>query len=157
MPKEIDFHFKSPEDSPGYLLGQLTMLWQRKQKKVLDPLNLTQTQFALLAALGWLLKNSDTVTQVDIANQSNADRMMVSKVLRTLEEKGFLTRKEHETDTRAKTIRLTANGEVVLQKALIEIENADLDFFTAPDLDLVKFNSAMSNLVEKNKEDQQLF
>jgi DNA-binding MarR family transcriptional regulator len=153
MPKEIDFHFKSPEDSPGYLLGQLTMLWQRKQKKVLDPLNLTQTQFVLLAALGWLSKNSESVTQVDIANQSNADRMMVSKVLRTLADKGFLTREEHATDTRAKTIRLTASGEVVLQKALVEIENADLAFFTTSDVDLSRFNSSMSKLVQKNKED----
>jgi DNA-binding MarR family transcriptional regulator len=51
------------------------------------------------------------------------------KVLRTLEDKGFLTRQEHETDTRAKSIHLTANGEIILQKAIIEIENADLNFF----------------------------
>ena len=84
MSKEIDFQFKSPNDSPGYLLGQVTMLWQRKLKKVLDPLNLTQTQFVLLAALGWLSKKNNVVTQVEIANQSNTDRMMVSKVLRNL-------------------------------------------------------------------------
>ncbi|MDO7743938.1 MAG: MarR family transcriptional regulator, partial [Pedobacter sp.] len=83
--KDIDFHFKSPDDSPGYLLGQLTTLWQRKLKRVLDPLDLTQTQFVLLAALAWLSKENDAVTQIDIANQGNADRMMVSKVLRTLE------------------------------------------------------------------------
>ena len=151
MPKEINFHFKSPKDSPGYLLGQLTMLWQRKLKKVLDPLDLTQTQFVLLAALGWLSKKSDTVTQVDIANQSNSDRMMVSKVLRTLEEKGFITRQEHETDTRAKTIRLTNSGETVLQKAIIEVENADLDFFSTLNENLSSFNSNMSQLIEKNK------
>jgi len=153
MPKEIDFHFKSPNDSPGYLLGQLTMLWQRKQKKVLDPLDLTQTQFVLLAALGWLSKKSNAVTQVDIAKQSNADRMMVSKVLRTLEDKGFITRKENETDTRAKTIRLTTKGEVVLQKAIIEIENADLDFFSALDTKLSSFNKNMVHLIDKNKDE----
>ena len=151
MPKEIDFHFKSPNDSPGYLLGQLTMLWQRKQKKVLDPLDLTQTQLALLAALGWLSKTSDVVTQVDIANQSNADRMMVSKVLRTLESKKFITRQEHPTDTRAKIIKLTNTGEAVLQKALIEVVNADLDFFSALDEDLSSFNSNMVKLIEINK------
>ena len=151
MPKEIEFHFKSPNDSPGYLLGQLTMLWQRKQKKVLDPLDLTHTQFVLLAALGWLSKKSNTVTQVDIANQSNSDRMMVSKVLRTLEEKGFITRQEHETDTRAKTIRLTNNGAVVLQKAIIEIENADLDFFATLDTKLSSFNKNMVQLIDQNK------
>lgn len=151
MPKEIEFHFKTPNDSPGYLLGQVTMLWQRKQKKVLDPLNLTQTQFVLLAALGWLSKTNRSVTQVDIANQSNADRMMVSKVLRTLEEKKFITRQEHETDTRAKTIRLTTTGEVVLQKALVAIEDADLDFFASLDSKLSSFNKNMVQLIEKNK------
>ncbi|TDX10295.1 MarR family winged helix-turn-helix transcriptional regulator [Flavobacterium sp. S87F.05.LMB.W.Kidney.N] len=151
MAKEINFHFKSPKDSPGYLLGQLTMLWQRKLKKVLDPLDLTQTQFVLLAALGWLSKKSNSVTQVDIANQSNADRMMVSKVLRTLEEKGFITRQEHETDTRAKTIRLTEIGETVLQKGLVEVENADLDFFASLDENLSTFNSNMAKLIDKNK------
>lgn len=150
MPKEIEFHFKSPGDSPGYLLGQLTMLWQRKQKKVLDPLDLTQTQFVLLAALGWLSKTSQSVTQVDIANQSNADRMMVSKVLRTLEEKGFLTRQEHETDTRAKTIRLTREGALVLQKALIAVENVDLEFFAPLQEKLPGFNKNMLRLISLN-------
>ena len=152
MKKDIDFQFKSPEDSPGYLLGQLTMLWQRKQKRVLDPLDLTQTQFMLLAALAWLSKESDAVTQIDIANQGNADRMMVSKVLRTLEEKMFVTRQEHKTDTRAKTISLTPLGGSVLQQALVAIELADLEFFSAADINVPSLNSTMLKLINKNKE-----
>lgn len=151
--KDIEFHFKSPEDSPGYLLGQLTTLWQRKQKRVLDPLDLTQTQFVLLAALAWLAKKSDTVTQVDIANQGNADRMMVSKVLRTLEEKKFVTRQEHKTDTRAKTINLTPLGAETLQKALTAIETADLEFFSHTGVDVGTLNAAMAKLINENKED----
>jgi DNA-binding MarR family transcriptional regulator len=153
MLKKIEFYFKSPDDSPGYLLGQLTMLWQRKQKKVLDPLDLTHTQFALLCALAWLSNNSNNVTQIDIANQTNFDRMMVSKVLRTLEDKKFVTRQEHETDTRAKTIRLTNIGETVLQKAIIEVENADLDFFATLDTKLSQFNKNMVQLIDKNKDE----
>lgn len=151
MSKKIEFHFKSPEDSPGYLLGQLTMLWQRKLKKVLDPLDLTQTQFVLLAALGWLSGTNDEVSQVDIARQSNSDRMMVSKVLRTLEEKDFITREGHETDTRAKIVRLTKRGEVVLQKALKEVEKGDLEFFSVLETKLPSFNSKMVKLIAENK------
>ncbi|GLU52187.1 MarR family winged helix-turn-helix transcriptional regulator [Dyadobacter frigoris] len=153
MPKRIEFHFKKPEDSPGYLLGQLTMLWQRKQKRVLDPLDLTHTQFALLCALAWLSRENDKVTQVDIANQGNADRMMVSKVLRTLEEKNFITRNEHPTDTRAKTIKLTPDGEMILQKAIICVETADLDFFHKFGTDLTTFNSTMAALIEQNNKE----
>jgi DNA-binding MarR family transcriptional regulator len=151
--KNIEFHFKSPEDSPGYLLGQLTLLWQRKQKRVLDPLDLTQTQFMLLCALAWLSKESDSVTQIDIANQGNADRMMVSKVLRTLEDKKFVTRKEHKTDTRAKTISLTTAGADILQQALIAIETADLEFFGQADVDLSTLNATMAKVIKSNKEE----
>ena len=151
MTERITFKFKTPEESPGYLLGQVTLLWQRKQKKVLDPLNLTQTQFVLLAALGWLSRENDQVTQVDIANQGNADRMMVSKVLRTLEEKGFISRQEHQTDTRAKVIRLTDEGAKVLQKALTAVENADIDFFSALSSKQTMFNQHMLKLIEQNK------
>ena len=151
MAEKVEFQFKSPKDSPGYLLAQLTLLWQRKQKKALDPLDLTHTQFVLLAALGWLSRENNAVTQVDIANQSNADRMMVSKVLRTLEEKKFITRQEHETDTRAKTIQLTKTGTEILQKAIIEVENTDIDFFSAIKTDLSSFNANMLKLIDVNK------
>jgi DNA-binding MarR family transcriptional regulator len=151
MSKKIEFHFKNPDDSPGYLLGQLTLLWQRKLKRVLDPLDLTHTQFVLLAALGWLSRESDAVTQTDIANLGNTDRMMVSKVLRTLEEKGFLTRQEHQTDTRAKTIKLTPNGETVLQKALVLVESTDVEFFSALEAQLPSFNSNMAKIIAENK------
>lgn len=153
MNKDIDFHFKSPEDSPGYLLGQLTTLWQRKQKRVLDPLGLTQTQLVLLAAIAWLSKESNEVTQIDIANQGNADRMMVSKVLRTLEDKKLLTRKAHKTDTRAKTINLTPQGASLLQKALIAVEAADLEFFSQPGVELSALNTNMARLINNNKKD----
>ena len=150
MRDKIEFKFKSPNESPGYLLGQVTMLWQRKLKKVLDPLKLTQTQFVLLAALGWLSRENDNVTQVDIANQSNADRMMVSKVLRTLQEKKFISRQEHETDTRAKVITLTNEGAKVLQRALTVVENADMDFFSVLGDKLPSFNQNLVNLKERN-------
>ena len=153
MPRKIEFHFKKPEDSPGYLLGQLTSLWQRKQKRVLDPLDLTHTQFALLCALAWLSRDSDQVTQVDIANQGNADRMMVSKVLRTLEEKKFITRQEHPTDTRAKTIKLTPVGEKVLQKAISAVEAVDLDFFSKLGTGITSFNAKMVTLIDQNNKE----
>ncbi len=153
MANKIEFQFKTPIESPGYLLGQLTTLWQRKQKKVLDPLNLTQTQFILLTALGWLSRENDNVTQVDIANQGNADRMMVSKVLRTLETKKFISRQEHQTDTRAKVIKLTNEGAKVLQKALTAVENADIDFFSVLGEKLSSFNHNMVHLTEQNKDE----
>ena len=77
--------------------------------------------------------------------------MMVSKVLRTLEEKKFITRQEHESDTRAKTIQLTKTGIETLQKAIIQVENADKDFFSAIESNLLSFNANMLKLIDENK------
>jgi DNA-binding MarR family transcriptional regulator len=150
MKNNIEFQFKKPEDSPGFLLAQVTMLWQREQKRVLDPLNLTRTQFVLMSSLAWLSRESSAVTQIDIANLSNADRMMVSKVLRTLEDKEFITREAHPTDTRSKVIKLTHKGAEVLQEAIVEVENTDLDFFSAINANLKNFNNDLIKLIDAN-------
>lgn len=152
MPKTIEFHFSHPSESAGYLLWQLTMLWQRKTKKELDKIDLTHTQFVLLAALAWLSKNNDMVTQVDIANHSNTDRMMVSKVLRTLQAKGFIGRQEHETDTRAKTISLTKKGQTILKQAIRLVEQVDNDFFSVLKNNSNNFRLNMAKIIEQNSE-----
>lgn len=155
MPRKIEFKFKSPNESPGYLLANLNLLWQRKQKKILDPLDLTHTQFVLLASLAWLLREKEWVTQVDIANQGNADRMMVSKVLRTLEKKNFIQRQEHPRDTRAKIINLTEDGSIVLQKAMVEVENSDEKFFSVIGDEIDSFQNDMIELTEKNQDESE--
>ena len=146
----IEFHFSSPEESPGFLLWQVTMLWQRRIKRALAPLGITHTQFVLLAALGWLSEKEGTVTQARLADHSKTDRMMVSKVLRTLEGKGLLQRQAHETDTRAKSLALTDQGRQLLQQAIKVVENNDLEFFTVIEGGLSGFISNMQELMEKN-------
>lgn len=148
---DVQFHFQKTEESSGYLLWQLTMLWQRKIKRGLDKIEITHTQFVLLASLAWLAKTNEVVTQVEIANHSKTDRMMVSKVLRTLQAKGYITRKEHATDTRAKTIALTEAGQVLLQQALKIVEKIDVDFFTTLDADLPNFNANIIKVLNENE------
>lgn len=125
----IEFPFQAPEESSGYLLWQVTMAWQRAMKKELDKLDVTHTQFVLMAALGWLSKANTAVTQIEIAQHSNTDRMMVSKVLRTLEAKQYVVRANHEVDTRAKIIKLTPQGHDILKKALVVVKDVDDSFF----------------------------
>lgn len=151
MSDSIQFHFDTAEESSGYLLWQVTTLWQRKIKRQLDTIDLTHTQFVLLASLAWLSKSQSIVTQIEIANHSKTDRMMVSKVLRTLQEKGLITRKEHETDTRAKAISLSEKGAIVLQKALVLVEQVDIEFFSSLNLEASSFNKNMLVLISENQ------
>lgn len=143
------FNFTDPEESSGYLLWQLTMLWQRKMKKELEKIDLTHTQFVLLAALAWLSETGKVVTQVDISNHAKTDRMMTSKVLRTLQEKGFINRTEHLTDTRAKSVIITELGNRAIRKATKIVDSVDLSFFSS--VDTKELNRSMIQLSNNNQ------
>jgi DNA-binding MarR family transcriptional regulator len=149
--KKIDFHFEKPEDNTGYLLWQTTMIWQREMNRVLDKIDLTHTQFVILASLGWLSQNQSGISQKDIADNSNTDRMMVSKILRTLQQKEFIKRRENEKDTRSKLVSLTEKGIIKLQEALKQVEITDNKFF----LEIEKeknFNDSLLKLISSNSE-----
>jgi aromatic ring-opening dioxygenase catalytic subunit (LigB family) len=54
MPTSIS-SYKESEDSPGFLLWQLTALWQRKLNTLLKDLDLTHAQFVVLMSAHWLV------------------------------------------------------------------------------------------------------
>lgn len=105
------------------------MYWQREIKRSLKPIGLTHMQFVILANTYWLYLQNKQVTQIEIAQQAKMDTMMTSNVIRTLEKKGLVKRKEHRTDTRAKTVALTKKGFNNLKKAVEIVENFDRAFF----------------------------
>lgn len=147
---DIVFEIEKAEDSSGFLLWQVTTLWQRRIKQSLDLLDLTHTQFVLLATAASLSQNGSIVTQTDIAHQSKTDRMMVSKVLRTLQSKGLIERKEHRTDTRAKEITLTRKALDLVQKAVIAVEQTDREFFGVLHTEREMFNENMRQLIKND-------
>ncbi|TXK86160.1 MarR family winged helix-turn-helix transcriptional regulator [Paenibacillus sp. N3.4] len=124
--------YGKPYDSPGFLLWQVTNLWQKNVRHALHDFDLTHVQFILLASTDWLNAQSThgDVTQVQIASHANIDPMMASQVLRHLEKKGFLIRKEHPTDTRAKSIALTPAGVQIVSQALDIVMKVDHSFFS---------------------------
>jgi len=123
------FKFKTPGESNGFLLWRVTHLWQREINKILKKNELTHTQFVVLASAFWLSSQNRIFTQADIANFIEIDKMMTSNVIRKLIEKELISRKEHETDTRAKVIKLTTRGIETLKKTVPEVENFDIAFF----------------------------
>ncbi|MFL0203010.1 MarR family winged helix-turn-helix transcriptional regulator [Tenacibaculum maritimum] len=143
------FKHKTPSESTGFLLWKVNNLWQREIRKTLKKYDLTHTQFVILATTIWLSDRKSDLTQVEIANQIEIDKMLTSNVLRTLEKNGLLERAEHKTDTRAKTIRPTKKGTELLQKAVQEVENFDDRFFGLID-NIKEFNIQLNKLL-RNK------
>src|SRR3954467_3426438 len=107
--------FKKAEDSTGFLLWQVTNLWQREIKKALEKYALTHSQYVLLASIQWLTLNNQDVTQILLSSHTKIDPMTTSTVLRNLQTRGLLQRQEHSTDTRAKTVGLTESGKKIIK------------------------------------------
>jgi len=147
--KENIFSYKTPNEATGFLLYKAHLYWQREIKRRLKPINLTHTQFVILANTYWLYLQNNQVTQIQIAQHAKIDTMMTSNVIRTLEKKGWVKRTEHHTDTRAKLVEITEKGFKVLKKAVEVVETFDREFFN--NLKNTKqFNQELLNLM-KNK------
>lgn len=129
--KAHPFSFENPEENAGFLLWQISMLWQRTVNAALSALDLSHTHFVVLAATAWLTREGATATQTDIANHAQLDKMTLSKIVRDLQKRGLVQRAEHETDTRAKTVMLTQDGASALKRALRLVEASD-DALFAP-------------------------
>src|SRR5687768_10493839 len=100
----LPFGFDKPKDSPGFLLWQITMVWQRKIKKALESYDISHAQFVIMATLMWFEAHHYDTTQVLIVNWSKLDKMTVSKSLKKLVTLEYVNRLEHATDTRAKRV-----------------------------------------------------
>lgn len=147
--KDNTFSVERADDSTGFLLWQVTNLWQREIKKALEPYGLTHSQFVLLASIHWLTLQKQVVTQILLSNHTKIDPMTTSTVLRTLQKKGFLQRQEHSTDTRAKTVELTVSGKKIIKKAVLTVEKFDTEFFSILGNKTQEFNKNILTLLEQ--------
>lgn len=138
----------TPSESTGFLLWKTTNLWQREIRRNLKKYDLTHTQFVVLASSYWLSQNNENLTQVEIAEFIEIDKMMNSNVIRKLIEKKLLNRTEHKIDTRAKVIKLTEKGIEILKKAIVEVEKFD-ELFFGKISDKKLFNKELEAMLKK--------
>ncbi|MEO8402545.1 MAG: MarR family winged helix-turn-helix transcriptional regulator [Gammaproteobacteria bacterium] len=123
------FSVDKPEDSPGFLLWQTTITWQRLIKKALDIHNISHAQFVILAITLWHESKNHEVSQSLIIRQSKLDKMTVSKSFKKLVTEGYVKRMEHKEDTRAKAVYLTRKGKELISKLIPIVEKIDANFF----------------------------
>jgi DNA-binding MarR family transcriptional regulator len=152
MSKE-GFQFENADDSPGFLLWQVSSMWQRRINAGLRPFDLTHAQFVLLASLAWLASDDKALTQAELASHAKMDAMMVSNVLRTLEQKGLIARTPHPTDTRAKSLTVTSKGRNLASQVVHLVESIDREFFSQLEGKVGEFNLHLQKLILKYQAD----
>jgi len=123
--------FLSLDENPSYQLWLASNAWTRLFRQALEPLGLTHVQYVVLASV-WRLAHTDgPVSQADVCRFASLDRNMTSKVIRSLEARGMLTRKLDPRDRRAFCLEVGAEGERLLVEARSRVEPL-IEAFFAP-------------------------
>jgi MarR family transcriptional regulator, organic hydroperoxide resistance regulator len=124
----FDTSYDTPEASPGFLLWKVANLHQRLQRRALSGLDLTPTQFSVLACFAELSKGG-APSQADVCVLGALDKMIVSDATRALVTKGFLSKTPSTTDRRAATVKLTRTGRTACNRAVTIVEALDASLF----------------------------
>jgi DNA-binding MarR family transcriptional regulator len=127
------------EYSPGFMLCDVTLRWQREVAGALAPLGLTHVQFVLLTVTYRFNEHERSEpNQLTVARQAGIDVKISSQVLGKLEAKDLIRRTVDPSDTRAKRLRVTPAGAHLAGHAVAVVEAVDKAFFAAvPDHDKV--------------------
>jgi len=139
-----------PETLLGYRLWQVHYLWHKHIERELRAVGLSHLQYVLLAATNFLIREGERPSQIRLSNFTKVEKMMVSKNLRLLERRGFLSRKPQPGDRRANRIQLTPAGIRLLKRTLTISAKAHADFFRTLGSDWKRFNQMLRALMESN-------
>jgi DNA-binding MarR family transcriptional regulator len=105
----------------GYYVWRLALKWRASVDRTLAPLGLTHAQYALLASLHALTRGNVGPSQRELADFSGLEPMYISKLARSLEDAGVLTREAHPIDPRAFQLRISAQGRQTLSAAMRKV------------------------------------
>ena len=102
----------------GFLIWRLSTGWRAAMDRVLEPLGLTQAQYAVLAPLYGMSRSGARPSQRELADLTGLDAVYISKLVRALERAGFVERSASTVDTRAVELTLTDRGVATVREAM---------------------------------------
>lgn len=108
-------------ESPSHLMHRALQLALDIYAEELGSGGPTQRQFAVMEAVS--LKEG--LTQTDLVKATGIDRSTLADLVGRMTTKGLLTRERSTLDARAKAVRLSAEGQALLDAARPKVEAAD--------------------------------
>ncbi len=108
----------------GRVLMPLSRAIAQEQAKVLQPFQLTSGEMPFYLALA----REDGITQEALSARVRVDKSVTTRVIRSLEAKGFVRRERNEQDRRSNLIYLTGRGREMNQDVLAALTRYNEQF-----------------------------
>lgn len=122
-----------PENSIGYLMRRSHQLGTTLVEPVFAAADITKTQWSALVALHF----NKATTCAEIARDLGHDKGATTRLVDTLEDRGWITRQRGEEDRRVVKLTLTPSGEAIaaqVRDAVIALWNDWLDDWKEQDI-----------------------
>ena len=140
-----------PSSDSGFLLWQMSNLWQKKINELLAQHDITHVQYLLLATIVWMEDQNIPVNQKSLASHARSHKMMTSKVLRNLERNGFVIRSTDDRDSRHKYISLTSLGSEKYESVKNLVKDENKSFFEKIERNRFSLKKIFVDIIEENK------
>lgn len=108
-------------ESPSHLMHRALQLALDIYAEELGSDGPTQRQFAVMEAVSV----KEGLTQTDLVKATGIDRSTLADLVARMTTKGLLTRERSTLDARAKAVRLSPEGQALLDSARPKVEAAD--------------------------------
>jgi DNA-binding MarR family transcriptional regulator len=128
----------NPNEDVSYLIWRVSKYWQRGKHKLLGEFGLTASQLELLGAIYHMSKLKVEATQIVLSQETEIDPMTTSTILRNLQKKGLISRRESMTDTRARVVEVTDAGAELFEKAIAKVKEGQALLFENVDREALK-------------------
>lgn len=136
----------------GYLFNRLYNRMHTDIKRRLREIDITHPQFSVLSSLEFLTREKPFATQTAISKNAGMDVMTVCGVIHTLENRQFLKKETHPSDSRASAIFLLEKGRKKLIEARPIMGQIDAAYFGRLGHQDQLFNQLLLTIFPNDKE-----
>lgn len=149
QPTNIDYSPEA-ENIPGFLLWQVSKLWQRHLNSTLKDLKLSSTQAVILSNIVRSSLQGHEVTQIMLSQFTKIDAMTTSTAVRSLERKRLIIRHIPDSNRRSYVITPTDEGRRVAMAVLQKFVKAHEEFFGPLKTDVGNLGTYLQILKQAN-------
>jgi MarR family transcriptional regulator, organic hydroperoxide resistance regulator len=110
--------FGQGEPTPGFLVWRVSTKWRVAVDRAVAPLGLTHAQYSVLSSLYGMQVAGLRPSQRMLADHTGMEPLYISKLARTLEDAGLVSRAPDPADSRAVQLSLTTEGREVTAQAI---------------------------------------
>jgi DNA-binding MarR family transcriptional regulator len=103
--------------SLGALMWQVSLTWQREQKKALNNLGLTLTQSYVLVGVCEYYAQGVSPSMTRLSEYLSFNKMMTSEVVKTLINKKYIIKKSDPQDRRGWCLEPSTKGLLMMKRA----------------------------------------